>query len=104
MKLKETLIAYNPGTAEIAVGPLLYEGDADWTLPYRYTMGAAFTEVRGLTGMEAKQRVMSEFIGAVVRDRVDLDAAHKAFWQIEEYRNAVPHDTPAPAEQNKTET
>lgn len=104
MKIKDTIIAYNPGTAEIAVGPLLNEGDADWTLPYRYTIGAAFTEVREFTGIKARHRIMSDFIGAVVRDRVDLDAAHRAFWQIEEYRTAIPHDTPAPKEQNKTET
>lgn len=92
MKLKDTIIAYNPGTAEIAVGPLLSEDGADWTRPYSYTIGAAFSEVRELTGMKARHRVMSDFIGAVVRDGVDIDAAHEAFSMIEEYLDGIPHD------------
>lgn len=102
MKLKNTIIAYNPGTAEIAVGPLLNHGDLDWTLPYEYTCGACDVEVREFTGIEARHRVMSDFIAIVVRDDVDLDAAHRAFWKIEEYRNAVPIDMKVPEEQNKT--
>lgn len=95
MKLSEALIAWNPGTDQVRVGRLLEDGDPDWTeSPIRYDMtaGAAYTGVRKLTGIEARHYVMSEFIGLVVRDRVDLDAAHQAFLAIDDYRQAVPDD------------
>lgn len=95
MKLKEALIAYNPGTDQIRVGPLLSRGQSDWTahpIHYRMTIGAAFTEVREMDGMQARHRLMSDFIGVVVRDRVDMDAAHREFLKIEEYREAIPAD------------
>jgi hypothetical protein len=92
MKAKEALIAYNPGTDQIAVGPLIREGDTDWTNPYRYTGGAAYIKVRDLQGDLAKLRLLSEFVGIVGRDKVDLTAALRAFMEIEEFREAIPLD------------
>ncbi|QYO75611.1 hypothetical protein [Devosia salina] len=92
MKLAESLIAWNANSNEIAVGGFVKEGDIDWTRPYRKTGGAAYTEVRKPAGIEARHYIMSEFLGIVIRDRVDLDAAHKAFLVIDEYRQAIPHD------------
>jgi hypothetical protein len=92
MKLSEALIAYNPGTAEIAIGPLIQPDERDWTDPFSHTSGAAYIAVRELTGLMARHYVMSQFIGIVVRDRVDMDAAHRAFLAIDEYRQAIPLD------------
>lgn len=92
MRLAESLIAWNDNSDQIAVGGFVSEGDVDWTRPYRKTGGAAYAEVRDLEGIEARHYIMSEFLGIVIRDRVDLDAAHKAFLAIDEYRQAVPHD------------
>lgn len=95
MKLAEALIAWNPGTDQVRVGPLLRDGAEDWTAhPQRFGMtgGAAYTEVRKMQGIEARHYAMSEFIGLVVRDGVDLAAAHRAFCAIDEYRAAIPCD------------
>lgn len=92
MKLSESLIAWNAGGSEIEVGGFVREGDVDWTRPYRKSGGAAYVDVRKLKGVEARHYVMSEFLGIVIRDRVDLDAAHRAFLKIDEYRQALPQD------------
>lgn len=92
MKLAECLIAWNSESDQIKVGYLLKQGDADWTKPYRKTGGGAYTKVREMSGLEARHYVMSEFLGIVIRDRVDLDAAHREFLNIEEYRLAIPTD------------
>lgn len=101
MKLCEALIAWNPGTDQIHIGYLLEEGDHDWTIsPVRYEMtaGAAYGAVRKLTGIEARHYAMSEFIGIVVRDGVELQAAHREFCKIEEYRFAIPVDVEGAAQ------
>lgn len=92
MKLRDALIAWNPNSDEIEVGPLLYDGDADWTTSYAYTGGAAYVVVRGLSGDMARLRVMSTFIGIIVRDGVSPAAAHREFIKIEEYRASIPED------------
>ena len=99
MKLKDALIAYDRNSNQIRVGHLIEGGQTDWTVhPVRYqmTMGAAFFDVRKLTGLAAGHRVMSDFIGVVVRDGVDIAAAHNAFLAIDEYRNAIPEDMVPP--------
>ena len=101
MRLAEALIAWNPGTDQVRVGPLLRAHDGDWTrspIRYRMTAGAAFTDVRTMTGLLAGHRVMSDFIALVVRDRVDLMAAHREFCKIDEYRAAIPVDVEGAAE------
>lgn len=93
MKLKNALTAWNPQSAEVKVGPLLdRENWFDWTKPYLMTGGAAEVYVRELEGIEAGHFIMSEFIGLVVRDGVDLQAAYREFMKIEEFRKAVPPD------------
>lgn len=92
MKLSEALIAWNPNSDEVKVGPLIRRDEPDWAYPYDITAGAAYVAVREMTGVDAKRHVMSTFIGAVVRDGVDVQAAHREFMRIEEYRKAIPED------------
>jgi hypothetical protein len=92
MKLKYALIAYNCNSDQIEVGPLLSDDVSDWTTPYRMTHGAAFTAVRQMDGKDAALRAYADFVGAVVRDSVDLQAAFKAFYQIDEFRDYLPFD------------
>lgn len=95
IKANNALIAWTPRTDQIRVGNLLLQNQADWTIPYESTGGAAYIEVRNMSGLELRHRIMSEFIGIVVRDGVDLMAAHKAFMRIYEYRQAIPPDLEA---------
>lgn len=91
MKLAESLIAWDTVTGKVAVGPLIFEGDNDWTTPYGSTGGAAFIAVRKMTGIEARHYVMSD-LGLVLRDGLDPKAVHAAFLKIDEYRQAIPRD------------
>jgi hypothetical protein len=89
VKVSEALIAWNPGTDQVRVGPLIQEGQADWTdhpVSYACTGGAAYGHVRLLEGPDALRHVMSEFLNLVVHNRVDPQAAHRAFMEIDEYR------------------
>lgn len=99
MKLKNTVIAYNCNSDQIEVGPLLNDEVSDWTRPYGMTIGAVFKDVRKMEGIEAGVRVYADFVGAVVRDGVDLQAAFKAFYQIDEFRRHLPFDMLTPIDQ-----
>ena len=92
MKLKDAIIAWNCESNQIKVGSLLFKGERDWTTPYKMTGGAACMEVRSMSDEDAKLRVMSDFIGIVVRDGVCAQSAHFEFSKIDEYREAVPTD------------
>ena len=49
MKYQEALVAWTPGTDQIRVGPLIRDGDLDWTdypIHYLYTGGAAAIALR----------------------------------------------------------
>ena len=93
MKACETLFAWNPG-GTVRVGPLIPANHADWTDPYVYTAGAAYTDVRKLSGTEATAKLLVDFVCMVVRDGVDPLQAHTEFMNIAEYRAAMPDDMP----------
>jgi hypothetical protein len=90
--LKNALIAYNCHSKDVKVGHLIQSGQPDWAWPYQMTTGAAFFDVRRMKGLRARHYVMSTFISLVVRDGVDLKSAYEAFWQIKEFREAIPED------------
>jgi hypothetical protein len=89
MKLKDTLIAWNPG-GEIQVGPLA--NNRHWSTPYFMTSGGCYTEVAKARGDKAKAFVLAEFIAIVLHDGISLGDAHREFSKIDEYRNAIPAD------------
>lgn len=95
MKARESLIAWNYG-GDVKIGPLLKDGDADWTKPFIYTGGAAYTDVRGLRGTDSTARLLVDFVCMAVRDKVDPLALHREFMKVDEYRTLMPEDMPAP--------
>ena len=96
MKFRDALVAWNPGTSEVRVGLLIGEDEADWTrtpIKYRMTGGAAYKEVREATNPLAIAVFMfAEFHAIVVRDNVPVQAAHRAFLAIDEYRERIAPD------------
>jgi hypothetical protein len=96
MKWQEALVAWNPGTDQIRVGPLIGENDADWTdhpIRYRMTGGAAYRALRDCKD-KAKRDMMLfiTFHEIVVRDRIPIAAVHEAFLAIDEYRQRIAPD------------
>jgi hypothetical protein len=99
MRYQEALIAWTPGTDRIKVGPLIQLDGPDWTghpsepNGYRYTGGAAYTWLRDCKDKTLRDLVLFiEFHSIVVRDRVPVEAAHRAFLAIDEYRERIAPD------------
>ena len=97
MKFNEAIIVWNPGTDQIRVGPLINPmSTKDWTdkpLHYEMTGGAAYMDIR--TSQDPIWLAMMLFITfhtIVVRDEVPVEAAHKAFLEIDEYRVRISRD------------
>ena len=104
MKIKDALIAWNPANADwpkreagpgaIRVNSLRLNWETHWDAPYLMTSGGCYSNVAGMSDIEARHFVMSTFIGIIVGDGVDIQAAHREFLKIEEYRRAIPLDLP----------
>ncbi|MBW4092178.1 MAG: hypothetical protein HIU82_13870 [Proteobacteria bacterium] len=99
MKYQEALIAWTPGTDLIRVGPLLKDYKSpDWTdHPIRYasTGGAAYAGLRECPDKQKRDMMLFiEFHTIVVGDRVSIEAAHREFLKIDEYRQRISPDIP----------
>ena len=104
MKYQEALIAWTPHTADIRVGRLLqsYE-ETNWTnhpVRYRYTGGAAYVGLRKCEDKSKRDMMLFiEFNTIDVRYKIPVEAAHREFLKIDEYRQRISPDTPG-AEHN----
>lgn len=96
MKASEAVIAWNGlgddyrhegRPASIAVGPLLFDGDGDWTRPYLYTGGAAEVYRRNLSEQDQKFAVLKDFYTLVQGYGLHPSVVHRAFLHIDEYRD-----------------
>jgi hypothetical protein len=95
MKASEAIIAWNgfedfrsegrPGA--IAVGPLLFDGDSDWTRPYLFTAGAAEVYRRSLPDKDQHFAVLKDFYSLVQVYGLHPYLVHRAFMHIDEYRD-----------------
>jgi hypothetical protein len=98
MRYQDCLIAWNPGTAQIRVDRASNkEDDLDWTkFPIRYVNcgGAAYAHVHRCKNKDERDLMLFvEFNTIVVRDKVPVEAAHRAFLQIDQYRQRLSPDT-----------
>ena len=101
MKAAEALIAWTPpswdhkgSSGEVKVGPLLHEGDSDWTLPYSHTGGAANVARRTMTGDRAVMMVFIDYHTLVYGDGLDPKVVHDAFLAIDEFAEHIAPDLP----------
>jgi hypothetical protein len=90
MKYQECMIAYNPDSSEIEVGP--WPDRTGWSDKYRSTVGACFSWVQKSSRDRRDVYMLLEFHHAVVRDGVPVAAAHAAFCRIDEYRELMAAD------------
>lgn len=97
MKASEAIIAWNgldsfrsegrPGS--IAVGPLLHDGDSDWTRAYLFTGGAAEVLRRTLPEKEQQFSVMRDFYTLVYVYGLHPYLVHRALLHIDEYQDVI---------------
>lgn len=98
MKHCEALIAWTPVGFDkktdgmVAVGHLVGKYEPDWTAPYAYTGGAAYIDVRNMSGNESLAKIFIDFHSMIVRDGIDPQVAHKAFLNIDEYAKHISPD------------
>ncbi len=99
MKVQSALIAWTPAylightkCGQIAVGPLLNDGDRDWTHGYAFTGGAAYTKWQRLTDRAAVTQLFILYNTIVARDGLDPQTVHDAFLKIGAYAAHIPRD------------
>lgn len=106
MKASEAIIAWNGledfrhegHPATIGIGPLLFDGDSDWTRPYLYTAGAAEAKRRHLNGVDQQFAVLKDFHTLVYLYGLDPYLVHRAFLHIDEYQDIMRSEGAGPAE------
>jgi hypothetical protein len=94
MKVREALIAWSSPSSEfpegrVQVGPIIADGERDWTDPYEMTGGAAWIKTRSLNGPWARARIFIDFQELVTDHGIAPEVVHRAFSVIDEYRDAV---------------
>lgn len=90
----ECMIAWNPNTDQIAVG--LWPDRTRWSrhpVNLQRTTGACFGHYHKMTEFQRLMMLFVDFHTCVVRDKVPVEAAHKAFLAIREYRARISPDT-----------
>lgn len=91
MKAHEALIAWSgwddpsPTAGQVAVGRIVGEGEVAWTNGYAHTGGIASEGRRQMQGADSLVGLFRDFHYLVVDERLDPEAVHKAFLQIDEY-------------------
>jgi hypothetical protein len=84
----QALIRGAPAGA-VAVGPLLHDGEADWTAGYMCTGGAAEVDRRKMNGMPLRFYVMRDWYELVYGYGLHPFVVHTAFLHIEEYQKII---------------
>jgi hypothetical protein len=92
MRAMESMVAWNPGTKEVEVGP--WPDYERWSDKYRCTSGACYALRHGKNEQFQKMMVFIDAIHMIVRDRVDPMAVHLAMINIDEYADGCSDDMP----------
>jgi hypothetical protein len=97
LRASEALIAWTPPDCEdsitcgmVGVGPLIKDGERDWTRPYVCTGGAAWGHVQHFeTLLDIVTHLFGEFGKLTVHEGMDPKVVHRAFLSIKEYADTV---------------
>ncbi len=90
MEITEAMIAWNPSTDEIEVGP--WPDRRGWSRGYRNTSGACYMFIHKLPPDLQLTQMFVNFNTIVVRDEVVVKAVHREFLKIAEYRQHISPD------------
>lgn len=73
----KAILAWNPNSDQVKIGPLLNNFSRDWTEPYRMTGLGAYTAIRRMSFEERKLFVMAEYKRLVVEYKVSESLLRK---------------------------
>jgi hypothetical protein len=91
MKYQESMICWTPNTDQIEVGP--HPDKTGWNRKYRFSCGACYLKIRDTKNKFLRDLMLFiDFNTIVVRDKVPVEVAHKAFLAIDEYRKRISPD------------
>ena len=90
MKFTEAMICWNPDTDEIAVGP--WPDKTDWSKRYLMSDGACEFRLHDMDEAQRGRMLFIHFNTIVARDQVGVEATHRAFLEIDEYRQLISPD------------
>jgi hypothetical protein len=96
MKYRNCMIAYNPFSSDIVVGP--HPDRTGWSDDYERAVGGCWLRTKTQSWERNVIQMLLDFHHAVVRDGVPVEAAHRAFSAIDEYREVMADDVPMPKE------
>jgi hypothetical protein len=91
MKLVEAMYGWNRNSDEIDVGP--WPDTTGWSDRYSLTGGACYTNIRQMAPDQLAAQIFIDFHMIVLRDGVDVQAAHRAFLKIDEFRRSIAPET-----------
>lgn len=97
MKFTEAMVAWDPDTGGVRVGP--WPDRTGWSDSYPMSAGACETCVHTMTPDQRLAQLFIMFHALVVRDGIPPDAAHRAFLVIDEFRAGISPDIPGAAAQ-----
>jgi len=92
VKLMESMVAWDPRTDRIRVGP--WPDKRGWSDDYLYTTGACELRRHDMSDVKQQQMMFIDFHTIVVRDKVPVDVAHFEFRKIDEYRQLISRNIP----------
>jgi hypothetical protein len=93
MKAINAMFLWNPGTDQVRVVEYGKERDRG---EHRMSAGACYSTWRNLNHEQFKMMLFIEAFHLIVRDRVDPDAVFREFYKINEFRDGLSEDFPAP--------
>jgi hypothetical protein len=94
MKYCEALIAWTPTTDALGeIDVLPWPDKRGLSDRYEFTGDACYSEVHQMSQTAQLARLFIDFNTVVVRDRIPVAAAHRAFLKIDEYRDRISPDT-----------
>ncbi len=91
MRYVDKMVVYNRG-GPIAVGP--WPDKAGWSDHYTYSVGGCELRVQKATKTVRSIIMLLDFHHAVVRDKVPIMEAQKAFMNFAEFRDMMACDVP----------
>jgi hypothetical protein len=93
MYFQRTAIGWTPG-GDVDVIAINELGRSEWFDKHPGKVSPAWrTDMIDITGAEAQLAVLAHFHMLVVRDKIDPAKVHKAFMDINEYRDAISMET-----------
>lgn len=90
MKFTEAMIAWNNDSDQIKVSP--WPDTTGWSDDYDATVGACEIAIHDLTPDQQIAALFARFLTATLSAGIDVQAAHRAFLEIDEYRRSISPD------------